>query len=78
VESIVEGTWGGSSPVPAEYVDYRLMLEMHWSWDDLQTAPPYVRRFCHDFRQIEIRVENERAESERSRIEAQQRQYGGR
>jgi hypothetical protein len=25
------------------------MLQMHWSWDELQATPMYVRRYCADF-----------------------------
>ena len=32
---------------------------MHWSWDDLERTPPYVRRFCLDFTSIRNRIEAE-------------------
>ena len=33
------------------------MKEMHWSWDQLQEAPPYVRRFCADFNAISNQIQ---------------------
>lgn len=43
-----EGTWS-SGPVPGELADFEVMREMHWSWDQLQATPEYVRRYCWDF-----------------------------
>jgi hypothetical protein len=37
---------------------------MGWSWEDVQAAPPYVKRYCMDFLNIKARVtasERERA-----------------
>lgn len=48
VESILEGTWGGSEPPPAEYTDFTLMQGMGWSWEQLQQTPEYVQRYCAD------------------------------
>lgn len=48
MESILDGTWGGGAP-PAEWADFLLMRRMHWSWDELQATPRYVRRYCLDF-----------------------------
>ena len=28
------------------------MRGMSWSWEQLQTTPPYVRRFCLDFLEL--------------------------
>ncbi|MFB9925993.1 hypothetical protein ACFORO_12560 [Amycolatopsis halotolerans] len=65
--SIVDGTWG-SGAAPQEFVAWLLMREMHWSWDDYQKTPPYVRRFAFDFIQLEF------DEQERRQAEAQ---HGG-
>ena len=44
------------------------MREMHWSWDELQATPPYVRRFCWDFILARRNAENEANErAERGR-----------
>jgi hypothetical protein len=49
-------------------VDYFLMYEMRWSWDELQATPHYVRRYCYDFRQIILAYEREQTEkAERER-----------
>lgn len=39
-----------------------LMERMRWSWDDLQSTPAYVQRYCRDFLSIRARVRNEEAE----------------
>jgi hypothetical protein len=41
-------------------VDYDLMHEMKWSWDELQATPLYVRRYCWDIMQVARRVEQDR------------------
>ncbi|MEV5944450.1 hypothetical protein [Streptomyces sp. NPDC051994] len=46
-ESIYEGTWA-SGPAPEEFVDFEVMREMGWSWQDLETTPIYVRRYVWD------------------------------
>lgn len=33
------------------------MREMHWSWEDLQATPTYVRRVTWDLTQIRLRAE---------------------
>jgi hypothetical protein len=38
------------------------MREMHWSWEDLQGTPPYVKRFCNDLTAIRRRIHAEAAE----------------
>jgi hypothetical protein len=48
VESIYEGTWASGAP-PDEWIDFELMREMHWSFQELMETPDYVRRFCWDF-----------------------------
>jgi hypothetical protein len=73
VDSIIEGTWGGTSHVPAEFVDYFLMREMRWSWQDLRDVPVYVKRYCYDFRQRELAAAKERQEAAERRIEARTR-----
>ncbi len=59
-----EGTWS-SGPVPDELADYEVMREMHWSWDQLQATPTYVRRYCWDF--TLARRSAEQAAAERTR-----------
>jgi hypothetical protein len=36
------------------------MREYHWTWDELQATPAYVRRFCWDLYAIRNRVAAER------------------
>ncbi|MCC9307680.1 hypothetical protein LN042_11295 [Kitasatospora sp. RB6PN24] len=62
-ESIYEGTWA-SGPPPEELVDFEVMREMGWSWQELQDTPFYVRRFTWDL--ICARREAERAANERA------------
>ncbi|MFF0409055.1 hypothetical protein ACFYUY_01295 [Kitasatospora sp. NPDC004745] len=73
MESILDETWG-SGAAPAEWADFLLMRRMHWSWDDLQATPTYVRRYCADF--LGLIADQERANQERSQA-AQRRQMGG-
>lgn len=47
IESIIEGTWA-SDEAPPEWADFVLMRRMHWSWEQLQATPVYVRRYCLD------------------------------
>jgi hypothetical protein len=44
--------------VPAEVVDYELMREMGWSWDELERTPTYIRKYCADLMSIRRRAEN--------------------
>lgn len=55
-ESVYRGTWAAGQPVPAEVADFELMLGMGWSWADLQSTPPYVRRYAADLLAIRRRV----------------------
>src|SRR5579859_7568357 len=48
VEQFLTGEWGGGD-LPPEYLDFELMSGMGWRWDELDTIPPYVKRFCRDF-----------------------------
>ena len=67
VECILDGTWASGAP-PEEWVAYRLMRHMGWTWDDLQHTPPYVARYCLDFMAAETRAHNaavERAQAQR-------------
>lgn len=73
IESIVEGTWGGDS-APAEWGDYVLMRRMHWSWDQLQSTPMYVRRYCLDI--LNMISEHEERESKREQSRAERHQAG--
>ncbi|MFF4403841.1 hypothetical protein [Streptomyces sp. NPDC001404] len=70
VESILDGTWA-SGDAPAEWADFILMRRMHWSWDDLQQTPLYVRRYALDF--LGLIAEQEEQENERARREADRR-----
>ncbi len=45
------------------------MRRMHWSWDQLQATPVYVRRYCLDF--LGMLAEHEQRESERERRRAE-------
>jgi len=38
-------------------VDYQLMREMSWSWQELEATPVYVRRFCLDISGIRHKCE---------------------
>ena len=40
------------------------MRRMHWSWDELQATPLYVRRYCYDF--LNAVAEQEQREQERA------------
>jgi hypothetical protein len=42
------GDVGQSDDAPAEWADFILMRRMHWSWEQLQATPLYVRRYCLD------------------------------
>jgi hypothetical protein len=66
-KSIIEGTWssGDGEEVPAEMVDFKLMEAMHWSWEQLQRTPPYVRKYCVDILNLKAEHANEQAEEER-------------
>jgi hypothetical protein len=44
------------------------MHEMRWTWDDLQSTPTYVRRYCWDF--IQARRTAEKEAHDRARREA--------
>lgn len=64
VESILDGTWASGAP-PEEWIDYQLMKHMGWSWNDLQSTPLYVRRYCWDIacaQAAQEQAEIERAE----------------
>lgn len=71
VESIIEGTWGGDT-APAEWADYVLMRRMHWSWEQLQQTPLYVRRYCLEFIRMISKHEEREAQREQSRAERHQ------
>jgi hypothetical protein len=51
------------------------MRRMHWSWDDLQATPMYVRRYCIDF--LNAIAEREQAEHDRAQREANRTQRMG-
>lgn len=72
VESIIEDTWGGGAQ-PPEWSDFALMRRMHWSWEQLQATPMYVRRYCVDFLGMLGEHEERQAERERRKAERQSR-----
>lgn len=45
-----------------EFVDFQVMREMRWTWEQLQATPIDVRAFCWDCIQMERQVAAERAE----------------
>jgi hypothetical protein len=61
--SIVDGTWG-SGAAPEEFAAFLLMRKMHWSWDEYQSTPAYVRRFCFDFIQLQFEEKRRQAEAQ--------------
>lgn len=67
-ESVYEGTWS-SGEVPAELMEFELMLGMSWSWTDFQATPLYVRRYCWDL--LQARRQAEQDANERANCEAQ-------
>jgi hypothetical protein len=73
VESILGKTWGGVEPAPLEWVDFILMRRMHWSWEQLQEAPMYVRRYCLDFLGLINEAEEREQEKSKREMEAKQR-----
>ncbi|RLU78174.1 hypothetical protein CTZ27_37710 [Streptomyces griseocarneus] len=70
VESILDGTWG-SGTAPAEWADFLLMRRMHWSWDELQQTPAYVRRYALDF--LGLIAQQEHRAQDQARREADRR-----
>ncbi|MEY9937291.1 hypothetical protein [Streptacidiphilus sp. MAP5-3] len=58
-ESIYDGTWA-SGPAPAELIDFELMREMHWSWEQLEATPLYVRRYAWDLMLTRRRIQREK------------------
>lgn len=80
VESIVDGTWGGSGPMPAEWFHFSLMRGMRWTWRDLTGetggTPDYVQRYCADF--LNIIAEHDEAEADRARRDAERANKQGR
>jgi hypothetical protein len=52
------------------------MRRMHWSWDQLQATPLYVRRYALDF--LGMIAEQEERETERERRKADRASSGAR
>lgn len=71
MESILDGTWA-SDESPAEWADFILMRRMHWSWEQLQATPMYVRRYCIDF----LGLIAEQEEAEQKKAERRQQRAG--
>lgn len=51
------------------------MKRMHWSWDELQATPLYVRRYCLDI--LNMLGEHEQQETRRAQAKAKARQGAG-
>lgn len=66
-ESFYDGTWG-SGDLPLEIIDFEVMREMRWSWQDLQDTPLYVRHYVADL--MAIRREAENREIEKAKANA--------
>lgn len=49
------------------------MRRMHWSWEQLQQTPIYVRRYCLDFLSMMSEHEEREMDRERRRAERQSR-----
>lgn len=49
------------------------MRRMHWSWEQLQATPWYVRRYTLDFLGMIAKYEEQQAESERRKADRQAR-----
>lgn len=49
------------------------MKRMHWSWEQLQATPTYVRRYTIDFLGMLAEHEERQSERERRRAERQSR-----
>lgn len=58
-ESIYEGTWASGNP-PDELVDFEIMREMSWSYEELCATPDYVRRYVADLTAARRNAENNR------------------
>lgn len=50
------------------------MRRMHWSWEQVQATPMYVRRYCLDF--LGMISEHEEREMERERRKAERSARG--
>lgn len=65
----MDGTWGGSESMPAEWYHFCLMRGMRWSWEALNAAPDYVQRYCADF--LNIIAEHDEAQAEKAQRDAE-------
>lgn len=65
-EAVIQGTWGGG-PVPAELINFTLMREFHWTFDDLKATPMYVLRYCWDYLQATWQHEQDEADTQQRR-----------
>lgn len=74
VESILDDTWS-SGAAPSEWADFILMRRMHWSWEQLQATPGYVRRYCLDF--LGLIAEQEKTRNDEAQADARRHQTGG-
>ncbi|NUP38168.1 MAG: hypothetical protein HOY76_14425 [Streptomyces sp.] len=52
------------------------MRRMHWSWEQLQQTPMYVRRYCVDFLAM-LAEQQEREAASARRKQKRQQQMGG-
>lgn len=49
------------------------MRDMHWSWEQLQATPRYVRRYCSDFLTLHAEARAEAADRAQREIERRRR-----
>lgn len=59
--------------MPDEWADFLLMKRMHWSWEQLQATPWYVRRYTLDFLSMAAEHEERQADRERRKKDRQAR-----
>lgn len=70
---MLNGTWGGGAPSPPQWHDFLLMKRMHWSWEQLQNTPLYVRRYSLDFLGLISEAEEKASKKAERRSEAASR-----
>jgi hypothetical protein len=51
-----------------------LILATHWSWDEYERTPPYIRQVVWDVLQIRRRIDAERIDEQNRKAEAAARQ----
>lgn len=71
-ESIIEGNWASGAP-PEEFIDFQLMREMRWTYQELQDTPMHVRQYAWDYLTRERAVADAQA---KKAARARERQAG--